>query len=246
MEVLYGRNPVREALLARRRRVHRVLIAQGVQERDAVADILALCEADRIPVTRVERRELDRLGKDANHQGVAAQASYYPYVELSDLLAAARERNEAPFLLALDALEDPQNVGSLLRSAEAVGVHGVVLTKRRAVGITPAVSRASSGAVEHLLVAQITNLARTLESLKREGLWIVGVEQHPDAQPYRQADLDRPLVLVLGSEGHGMHRLIAETCDLLVRIPMRGRIGSLNVSVAGALALYAAWEARGG
>jgi 23S rRNA (guanosine2251-2'-O)-methyltransferase len=146
--------------------------------------------------------------------------------------------------LALDSLQDPQNVGSLLRTAEAVGVHGVIVPERRAVGVTPAVSRASAGAVEHLLVAQVTNLARVLEELKGRGVWVVGVEDVPAAQDYRDVDLDMPLVLVVGGEGPGMRRLVMGTCDLLLRIPMRGHVGSLNVSVAGSIVLYQAWSGR--
>jgi len=160
-------------------------------------------------------------------------------------MATARQRDERPFLLALDSLQDPQNVGSLLRTAEAVGVHAVIVPVRRAVGITPAVSRASAGAVEHLRIARVTNLARTLDDLKTERVWIVGAEDRPGAQDYREVSLDMPLVLVVGSEGRGMRRLTAEKCDLLVRIPMRGHIGSLNVSVAGSILLYEAWRARG-
>lgn len=245
MEILTGRHTVLEALRAGRRRVHRILLAEGVQERGPVADILEQSRVAGVPVTRVRRRQLDDLDAHANHQGVAAQVSSYPYVSLDDLLALAEERQEAPMLLALDSVEDPQNVGSLLRTAEAVGVHGVLLPQRRAVGITPAVSRASAGAVEHLRIAQVTNLVRALQELQGKGIWVVGVEDHPQARDYRSVDLNLPLVLVLGSEGRGMRRLVAESCDLLIRIPMRGRIGSLNVSVAGALALYAAWQARG-
>ncbi|OGO06259.1 MAG: 23S rRNA (guanosine(2251)-2'-O)-methyltransferase RlmB [Chloroflexi bacterium RBG_13_56_8] len=243
-EILTGRNPVREALLARRRRIHRVMLAEGVREREPIQHILALCHELDIPTTRVQRSDLDQLSGTSSHQGVIAQVSPYPYVGISDILSFAQERGEPPFLLALDCLQDPQNVGALLRTAEAVGMHGVILLTHRAVGITPAVSHASAGAAEHLLVATVTNLARTLEEFKAKGLWVVGVEDHPLAQDYRYADLNMPLVLVLGSEGQGMRRLIAEKCDLLLRIPMKGRIGSLNVSVAGSILMYHAWNAR--
>jgi len=166
------------------------------------------------------------------------------YVEIDDILAPAREGGEMPFVLALDSLQDPQNVGSLMRTAEAVGVHGVILPDRRAVGVTPAVSRASAGAVEHLQVAMVKNLVRALDELKERGLWIAGGEDHPEAVDYTGVDLNRPLALVLGSEGRGMRRLVAERCDFLLRIPMRGRVGSLNVSVAGGILLYRAWHAR--
>lgn len=245
-EVLVGRNAVREVLLAERRRVHRVLLAEGAQDRGAVEEILALCAAMSVPVERVPRTALDRLGGELTHQGVAAHVSPYPYVELDALLERAAERQEPPFLLALDSLQDPQNVGSLLRTAEAVGVHGVIVPERRAAGITPAVSRASAGAVEHLLVAEVTNLVRTLEGLKERGVWVVGVEDEPTAQDYRRVDLNMPIALVVGGEGPGMRRLVVETCDLLVRLPMRGHIGSLNVSVAGSIVLYEAWSARQG
>lgn len=245
-EVLVGRNAVREALRAGRRRVYGVLLAEGAQDRGAVEEVLALCAEAAVPVERVPRADLDRLGAELIHQGVAAHVSPYPYGDLDALLSRAEERGEAPFLLALDSLQDPQNVGSLLRTAEAVGVHGVIVPERRAAGVTPAVSRASAGAVEHLLVAQVTNLVRALEELKDRGVWVVGVEDEPTAQDYRRVDLDMSLALVVGGEGPGMRRLVVETCDVLVRIPMQGNIASLNVSVAGSIVLYQAWGARRG
>ena len=244
METLAGRNSVREALRAGRRRVERVLLADGVETKGPIAEILALCHASAVPVSHTPRGNLDRLAGTLEHQGVIAQVTDYPYVTLDDTLALSETRGEPPFLLALDALQDPQNVGSLLRTAEAVGVHGLVLPRRRAVAVTPAVSRASAGAVEHLSVAQVTNLTRTLVALKEEDVWVVGLEDDPRAQDYRRADLDMSLVLVVGSEGEGMHRLIRDTCDLLIRLPMRGQINSLNAAAAGSIALYAAWAAR--
>ena len=243
-EILAGRNSVREALRAGRRHVDRVMLAEGVGEKGTVADIARMCQDSGVTLTRVDRSALDRLGDDIRHQGVAAQVSAYPYVDLEAILTRAKDSGERPFLLALDSLQDPQNVGALLRTAEAVGVHGLLLPQRRSVGITPAVSRASAGAVEHLHVATVTNLSRTLDSLKAEGVWAVGLEDDPRAQDYRQVDLNLPMVLVVGGEGEGMRRLVRETCDLLVRIPMRGRIESLNVAVAGSIALYSAWAAR--
>ena len=244
VEALAGRNSVREALAAGRRTVHRVVMGEGVRQTGIIFDILRLCREMNVTVVRAERKVLDSLSASLVHQSVVAQVSSYPYVELPTLMAVSRRRDEAPFLVALDSLQDPQNVGSLLRTAEAVGVHGVIIPTRRSVGITPAVSRASAGAVEHLCIARVTNLARALDELKAQGVWVVGVEDLPEAQDYREVSLDMPLVLVVGSEGRGMRRLTAETCDLLVRIPMRGRIGSLNVSVAGSIVLYAAWSAR--
>ncbi len=244
-ELLAGPNSVREALRARRRRIEQVLIGEGTSDKGPLAEIASLCRERGIAASRVTNRDLDRLGADMHTQGVIAIASPYPYVEVADLLIPARERGEAPFLLALDLLQDPQNVGALLRTAEAAGVHGAILPERGGAGVTPAVSRASAGAVEHLRIAQVTNLARTLNDLKEQNVWIVGVENHPAAQDYRAVDLNRPLALVLGGEGRGIRRLVVETCDLLVRLPMRGQVNSLNVSAAGAILLYHAWNARG-
>jgi len=169
----------------------------------------------------------------------------YPYTDLNNILGLARKRSEQPFLLLLDCWQDPQNLGSLLRTAEVVGVHGVIIPRHRAAEITPAVSSASAGAVEHLQVAQVTNLVRTMEELKEKGIWVVGLEHVPEAQDYREANLNMPLALVVGSEGHGLGRLVRERCDFWIRLPMRGKVNSLNVSVAGSIALYEAWRQRG-
>ncbi|MEA3344677.1 MAG: 23S rRNA (guanosine(2251)-2'-O)-methyltransferase RlmB [Chloroflexota bacterium] len=240
-ELLYGRHPVRESLLAGRRAFHRLLLVQGVEEQGIVSEIEDLARRAGVTLQRVPRGELDHLG---NHQGLAAEVSPYPYADWRDMLEAAEERDELPLLLLLDLLQDPQNVGTLLRTAEAVGVHGVILQERRQVGITPAVVSSSAGGVEHLLVARVTNLVRTMKALKEAGLWLVGLEDLPEARPYDEVDLDMPLGLVVGSEGRGMRRLVRETCDFLLRLPMRGRINSLNASVAGSIALYAAWRQR--
>lgn len=244
IEILTGRQSVREALRASRRRVGRILIAEGAAVQGTLAEIAALAEEKNIPIAFVPRSSLDRLGEATVHQGVAAEVSAYPLVSVDEILAHAVAPGETPFLLTLDSVQDPQNVGSLLRTAEAVGVHGVLIPQHRAAPITPAVSRASAGAVEHLLVSTVTNLRRALEALKHQGLWAVGVENHPRAEDYRTANLKGPLVLVVGSEGRGLGRLILETCDLLVRIPMEGRVNSLNVAVAGSLVLYEVWRGR--
>jgi len=243
-EILYGRNAVRETLRAGRRKIYKLILAQGTKETGIVADIATLAGKSGVAIQRVERRQLDRIG-DFKHHGVAAEAAPYPYVELEEILAEADQGQEMPLLLMLDSLQDPQNFGSLLRTAEIIGVHGVVIPKRRAVGITPAVVSSSAGATEHLLVARVTNLVRTMEELKNKGLWIVGLEDVPQAPPYYQSDLTLPLVLVVGSEGRGMGRLVRETCDILIRLPMRGKISSLNVAVAGSIALYEVWRQRG-
>jgi 23S rRNA (guanosine2251-2'-O)-methyltransferase len=244
-EILYGRQPVREALRARRRQVFKLLLAAGTQPTGIVGEIVSLAREVRLPVQEVDRRELDRLGGEANHQGLAAEVAGYPYVELEMLLRAARQAAEPPFLLLLDHVQDPQNLGSLLRSAEAAGVHGVVLPGRRAAGVTPAAVRASAGAAEHVRVAQVTNLVQAMQALKAQNVWLAGLEARPEARLYSEADLGGPLGIVVGSEGQGLARLVRDTCDFLVRLPMHGQVGSLNAGVAGAVALYEARRQRG-
>ena len=236
-EVLYGRHAVRESLRAGRRKPYKVMLAEGIRQTDAIGQIVFLAEQAGISVIRTERRNLDRIG-NVNHQGVALETSEYPYSALDDVLAVARSRQEAPLFLLLDLLQDPQNVGSLLRTAEAVGVHGVVIQRRRAVDITPAVVRASAGAVEHLLVTQVTNLADTIERLKAHYVWVAGLEAVPSARPYHEADLSGSLAVVVGSEGSGLRRLVRERCDFLLRMPMLGQVTSLNAAVAGSVVLY--------
>ncbi len=243
-ELLYGRNAVREALRARRRTFQRLLVSAGAQEAGTLGEVVRMAEEAGVPVARVDRRDLDRRIRDANHQGVLLECGDYPYAELEDCLALAEERGEAALLLMLDHLQDPQNIGTLLRTAEVVGVHGVIIPGRRAAEITPAVVNASSGAVEHLRVAVITNLAAAIEQVQHTGVWVVGVEDDPRAQEYDRVDLDMPLALVLGAEGPGLARLTRERCDFLVRLPMRGQIASLNVAVAGSIVLYHAWRTR--
>jgi 23S rRNA (guanosine2251-2'-O)-methyltransferase len=237
IDLLYGRRPVYEVLRAGRRRVYGLTLAEGVQEREDIVDqIVSLARANGVPLARTPRREMDRIV--SNHQGVVAEASPYPYVDLDVMLIHSADRNSPALFLLLDLLQDPQNVGSLLRTAEAVGVHGVVIPRRRAVGITPAVVSASAGAVEHLWVAQVTNLARTIDQLKSHGIWVAGLDAGADAGLLDQADLRGPLALVVGSEGQGLRRLVREKCDFSVRLPMRGRVASLNAAVAGSVALY--------
>lgn len=241
-EWLTGRNPVYEALQARRRQPFRLWVAQGAEEKGRLAEILGLAAARKLPMEHVPRARLDPLA--ANHQGVALEAGGYPYCDLADILERAVERQESPLVLILDTLQDPQNLGTLLRTAEAVGVHGVLLPYRRTATVTPAVVHASSGASEHLLIAQ-TNLAQAIVALKKEGLWIIGLESGAEANPPAEVQLDGPLALVVGSEGEGMRALVRNSCDFLLRLPMRGQIDSLNAAVAGSIALYLAWRARG-
>ena len=241
-EWLYSRNAVFETLLARRREAFHLLVAEGSQEKGRLAEILKIAAERKIPTDRVPRTRLDKIS--ANHQGAALEVSAYPYSYLQGILQLAEQRTEQPFLLILDTLQDPQNLGTLLRTAEAVGVHGVILPLARAATITPAVVNASSGAVEHLLVAQ-ANLAQAIEQLKKNDIWVIGLEGSEQAQPPGWVRLDLPLALVVGSEGEGMRQLIQRSCDVLLRLPMRGRVESLNAAVAGSVALYLVWQARG-
>lgn len=236
-EILYGRHAVYESLRAGRRKPYKLTLAEGVRQTDVVGQIVFLAEQAGVTVSRTERRYLDHLGH-VHHQGVTLETSEYPYSSLDEILAVAQSRPEAPLLLLLDLLQDPQNAGSLLRTAEAVGVHGVVIQRRRAVGITPAVVHASAGAVEHMLVAQVTNLAETIGLLKARDVWVAGLEAARGAQQYDQADLSGPLALVVGSEGEGLRRLVRTRCDFLLQLPMHGQVTSLNAAVAGSVVLY--------
>lgn len=244
LDILYGRQAVHEALRARRRHFYSLSLASGVKQTGIVADILGLARQANCRVQTVDRAQFEKLLPSANHQGVALETSPYPYSNLGEVFAWAQSRGEPPFLLLLDHLEDPQNVGVLLRTAEAVGVHGVFLPDRRAVGITPAVSNSSAGAVEHLRVVHVTNVARTLEEFKQRGVWIAGLDNQPGAKDLLQSDFSGKLALVIGAEGSGISRLTREGCDWLVRIPLTGRIESLNAAVAGSAALIVANSAR--
>jgi 23S rRNA (guanosine2251-2'-O)-methyltransferase len=241
-EILYGRQPVRECLRARRRHVHQLILAEGVDEGGIVAEIVNLAKGLNLSVKRVPRLQLERVANA--HQGVALEVAGYPYVDVADILGRAHKLAEPPFILALDHVQDPHNLGALLRTAEVAGVHGVIIPNRRAAEVTPAVVNVSAGASEHLQVAQVANLVRGLESLKAGGLWVAGLDSSSQALPYYQVDLNLPLVLVVGAEDQGLSRLVRETCDLLLRLPVRGQVQSLNASVAGGVALYAALAAR--
>jgi len=242
-EWITGRNPVYEVLRARRRQVFRLWVAKGVQEKGRLAEIIQLARARKCTLEWVARGQLDSL--DENHQGVALETSAYPYSGLPDILDLAAKRQAPLFVLILDVIQNPQNLGTLLRTAEVVGVQGVLLPFRHAAGVTPAVVSASSGASEHLLLAQL-NLAQAIQTLKEAGAWVIGLEGGPEATPIEQARLDGPLALVVGSEGEGMRLLVRKSCDLLVRLDMVGQVDSLNAAVAGSIALYLARQARMG
>lgn len=240
-EWIIGRNPVYEVLRANRRHVFRLLLAKGIERSGHINEIIQLARGKKLQIEEVQRNQLDNLGN--NHQGITLQASEYPMAAMDDILDKANQQSEPLFMLILDEIQDPQNLGTLLRTAEAVGVHGVVLPFRRTASVTPAVVSASSGAVEHLLIAQI-NLAQAIDELKSKDAWVVGLDGGSDSKPIDQVDLSGNLVIVVGSEGSGMRPLTRKLCDHLVRLPMRGKVDSLNAAVAGSVALYRALQTR--
>ncbi len=227
---IVGRNPVMEALRSDRE-IEKILVLKGAE--GSIKKIIGKAKDKRIPVSQVDKATLDRISGGLPHQGVAAYVSSYSYVEVEDILEAARAKGEAPFVIILDNLEDPHNLGAIMRTAEACGVHGIIIPKRRAVGITETVAKASAGAVEYMPVARVSNVAQTLEELKKAGVWIYGCDM--DGDTYYKADLKGSMGLVIGSEGFGISRLVREKCDFIVSIPMVGRITSLNASNAAAV-----------
>lgn len=243
-DVLYGKNAILESLRANRRRHKRLMIATGASKSKTLESILITAKKSDIPIEYVNRHLLDTRTKGASHQGVVLETSEYPYIDIDDCLELAQQRQEEAFLLLLDHIQDPQNVGSLLRTAEIVGIHGIVLPGRRTATITPSVVNASSGASEHLNIVTDVNLAQTMKHLSQSDVWVVGVEDDERANDFDQVNLNMPIALVVGSEGSGLARLTRERCDFMVRLPMRGHISSLNVAVAGSIVLYHTWRQR--
>ncbi len=240
-EFIYSRNAVYEALTAKRRQIFSIEIAEGVQEKGKIEQILQLAKEQKIKVSRVGRPKLDKIHQ--NNQGIVAEVSGYPYSDVIEILENAK--GELPFVLLLDSLQDPQNFGTLIRTAEALGVHGVVIPSARTVDVTPAVVNASSGACEHMLIAQ-ANLSQTIDALKDNDIWVVGLDQAGAELEARGAErhLKGALGLVVGSEGEGLHDLVRKKCDIVLKLPMRGKIESLNAAVAGSVALYLAYLSR--
>ncbi|ADU28388.1 23S rRNA (guanosine(2251)-2'-O)-methyltransferase RlmB [Evansella cellulosilytica] len=242
LEYIFGKNPVLEALRGKRP-INKIWIAEG-SLRGPMIQVLELSKEKKINTQIVPKKKLDQMvPKDQQHQGVIAQVAAYEFQEIDVLFERARQKNEQPFFLLLDELEDPHNLGSILRTADAVGAHGIIVPKRRSVGLTYTVAKASAGAIEHVPVTRVTNLARTMDELKKEGLWFVGTDAKGE-QDYREVDLDMPVVLVIGSEGRGISRLVKEKCDFLVQIPLAGKVTSLNASVAASLLMYEVYRRR--
>jgi 23S rRNA (guanosine2251-2'-O)-methyltransferase len=240
--IVYGLHAVREALRSGARPLLRLLLAH--QDRQ-LADIAKLAKAARVPIHVEPRSALDRLVPSGKHQGVIGVAAAKRYAEVDEIVGTAKERGEPPFLVILDGLEDPHNVGAILRTAEAAGVHGVFIPERRAVGLTGAVAKASSGALDYLHVGCVTNLSRLIETLQTHGLWMYAVDVKAE-KLYTEVDLRGPVALVLGGEGKGIRPGVLDKCDERIKIPMHGHVASLNVSAAAAITMFEAVRQRGG
>lgn len=234
-EFVAGRNSVAEVLKSGRS-INKILVAKG-ERHGAIREIIGQARSQGLVVQEVEAAKLDQITEGVRHQGVVAMVAPVAYAEIEDILGRAQENGEQPFIVLLDELEDPHNVGAILRTSDATGVHGVLLPKRRSSPLTATVAKTSAGAVEYVPVARIGNISQTLKKLKKQGLWVVGADMDGDKN-YYEADLTGPIVVVVGSEGQGMGRLTKEECDFVVRIPMKGKITSLNASVACSLLLY--------
>lgn len=240
-ELIIGRNAVLEALRAKRE-MNKIWISKSARG-SQIKEILDLAKRSGALVQFVPKQRLDALAATTNHQGVAASVAAYEYAALDDLFDVAESRNEPPFFLLLDEIEDPHNLGSILRTADCTGVHGVIIPRRRSVGLTQAVAKASTGAIEYVPVVRVNNLAQTMEQLKKQGIWFIGTDAKGD-QDFREADYTLPICIVIGSEGKGISQLVREKCDFLVKLPMRGKVTSLNASVAAALFMYEAMRKR--
>jgi 23S rRNA (guanosine2251-2'-O)-methyltransferase len=234
-EQIEGKNPVLEALRAKHP-ITKIYILKG-ETGGPARDITRLAEERQIPLYPMDGPALQRMATTRNPQGVIAVAAGWSYATIDDIFKNAEQKGEIPFILLLDGVEDPQNLGSIIRTAEAAGVHGIIIPERRAVGLTATVSRASAGAVEYVPVARVTNLTKTIDGLKTRGLWFSAAEMSGELE-FDKADLTGPIGLVVGGEGNGVSRLVAEHCDQMIRLPMWGKVNSLNVSVAAGILLY--------
>lgn len=239
-DMVAGRNAVMEALKGSRS-VNKLMIANGSTE-GSIKEIIAVAKEKGVNIQYWDRSKLDSIARGIRHQGVLAQVAPVQYAELEDILQVAKDRNEPPFIVLLDELEDPHNLGAILRTADAAGVHGVLIPKHRSCPLSVTVAKTSAGAVEHVPVARVGNLVQTIKKLKQEGLWVAAADM--DGKDYYDTDLTGPLLLIIGSEGQGVGRLVKEQCDFVVRIPMVGKINSLNASVAGSILMYEAMKQR--
>ncbi len=240
-DIVTGRNPVAEALKAGRP-INKVLVDKNARN-DTIEEIIKTARQRKVPVDFVERYVLDRLAPEAKNQGVMAYTSSKAYASLEDLIAIAAEKNETPFYLILDGIEDPQNLGAILRTAEAAGAHGVIVRSRRAVGLTPSVAKASAGAIEYVPIARVGNISQAVDELKKHSIWVIGIDMRGEVD-YTKVNFKLPTAIVIGSEGKGLSDLVRKRCDVTAFIPMKGKIGSLNASVAAAVVIYEALKQR--
>ena len=231
--VVSGRNAVGE-LLESGRDIDKIYIQSGERE-GSIKKLIAVAREMKLPLIELDRAKLDRLCGHTRHQGIVAVAAERNYASIDEMFALAEERGEAPFLVVCDGMEDPHNLGAVIRSAECCGVHGIIIPKRRSVGLTPTVAKSSAGAIEHMLIAKVTNIAETLKELKARGIWVYAADM--DGTAYSETDFSGPLALVLGSEGFGISRLVKENCDFTVSVPLYGNVNSMNVSAAAAVLL---------
>ncbi|WGX76320.1 23S rRNA (guanosine(2251)-2'-O)-methyltransferase RlmB [Paraclostridium bifermentans] len=240
MAIIEGRNPVIEAI-KNDREIDKIMIANGAKE-GSIKKITAMAKEKNMIIQYVDRNKLDEISTSHSHQGVIANVSEYKYFELDDLIQNAKDKGEDPFFIILDEITDPHNLGSIIRTADAVGAHGVIIPKRRSVHITPTVAKASAGAVEYVPVCKVTNIVNTIKTLKEHGLWIAAADM--DGQTFYEQNLTGPIGLVIGSEGFGISRLVKKNCDYIVKMPMVGNVTSLNASVAGSILLYEIFKQR--
>ena len=234
-DIVEGRNAVLE-LLNSDRDINKIFVQAG-EKHGSINKIIAIAKENRVVVTEVEKSKLDFMSKTNNHQGVIAVVPPFNYFEVEDILDLAKQRNEDAFVLILDGIEDPHNLGSIIRTAETAGVHGIIIPKRRSVTVNSTVSKVSAGAVEHMKIARVNNINETIRKLKEHGLWIIGTDMNTNTYYYNQ-DLKGDIAIVIGSEGFGISRLVKENCDMLVKIPMKGKITSLNASVSAGIIMY--------
>ena len=240
MAIIEGRNLIIEAL-KNNRSIEKIMVNKASKE-GSIKKILAMAKENKVIIQEVDRHKLDEMSESHAHQGVIAITSDYRYYDLDEILEIPKERGEDPFFIILDGITDPHNLGSIIRTADAVGAHAVIIPKRRSVQITPIVAKASAGAVEYLPVCKVTNIVNTIKTLKENGLWIAAVDM--DGQTFYQQNLGGPLGLVVGSEGEGISRLVKQNCDFTVSMPMSGNVTSLNASVAGGILLYEVYRQR--
>lgn len=239
-DIIAGRNPVNEAIRSSRT-IDKILVARG-ERTGAVVGILAKAKEKQIPIKEVDAKKLDFLSGGANHQGIVAVVAVKEYSSVDDIFALAEQRGEKPFIIVLDEVEDPHNLGAIIRTAECTGAHGIIIPKRRSATLSYSVGKASAGAVEYMPVARVTNIANTIELLKEKGLWVFGADMN--GTDYTECNFEGAVALVIGNEGKGIGRLVREKCDQIVSLPMKGKINSLNASVAAGVLMYAVSSKR--